>query len=260
MLLNPYDPKVKNKMGNTKWFALAMIVFLAFKTAGADEFLDRGQIAYQAKNYKRAFDSYRASAERGNAEAMGNLALLYEKGQGCEKNAIQALKWLKSGARKGDAPSQNNLGYRYFKGLGVKQNSQEALKWFQKAANQELASAQGNMGLMYGKGLGVSKDCAKALEWFKKAAQQDDLDSQVNLAMMLSLGEGAPKDYVESYKWFLLALKHDLPDGRLAELRDNVEWLEKRMTGKQIAEAKKRADGWNAKYAFSQIGFFPGPQ
>ena len=99
---------------------------------------------------------------------------------------------------------------------------------------------------MYGRGAGgVHKDYAQSLEWFKKAAEQNDADSQVNLAQMLSLGEGGPKDYIESHKWFSLALKHhSLEKSQVSELRNNIEWLEKHMTGKETDEAQKRAEDW----------------
>jgi TPR repeat protein len=98
---------------------------------------------------------------------------------------------------------------------------------------------------MYGKGLGISKDYKLSFQWFLKAAEQDDTESQINLGMMCSVGEGTPKDLVESYKWFTLALtRGDLEEAQENELRDNVEWLEKKMTNQQIDEAKKRALQW----------------
>jgi TPR repeat protein len=196
-------------------------------------------------NARDIFRSNLREAQRGNAQAMGVVGLMYRRGLGCEKDQVQALKWLEKGAQKGDADAENNLGFLYFEGSGVKQDDTEALKWFRKAALQGLASAEGNLGLMYGRGTGVHKDYAFSLDWFKKAAGQDDADSQVNLAQMLSLGEGGPRDYVESHKWFSLALRdHSLESSQVSELRGDMEWLEKHMTDKEIAEARKRAESW----------------
>jgi TPR repeat protein len=194
---------------------------------------------------REIFHSNLREAERGNAKAMGILGLMYRRGLGCEKDQAEALKWLEKGAQKGDADAQNNLGFLYFQGSGVKKDGAEALKWFQKAASQGLASAEENLGLMYGRGEGVRKDYGLSLDWFKKAAAQNDADAQVNLAQMLSLGEGAPKDYIESHKWFSLALRyHSLENSQVSELRSDIEWLEKHMTGKETDEAKKRASEW----------------
>lgn len=195
------------------------------------------------------FNSTLLKAKRGDAKAMGILGLMYEKGLSCARDQGKGIKWLKKGAQKGDAAAQNNLGFAYLNGWGVKEDDTEALKWFQKAAAQGLASAQTNLGLLYGRGLGVSKDYAKALSWFKLAAEQDDPDAQVNLAQMLSLGEGAKKDYIESYKWFCLALRdHNLKDEQVADLRDDIEWLEKHMKGDEIKEAQARADNWKPAF------------
>ena len=64
---------------------------------------------------------------------------------------------------------------------------------------------------------------------------------------MLSLGEGTPKDLVESYKWFAVASKHpDLSGDKMDEIHDDLEWLEKHMTGDQVREAQKKADRFKA--------------
>jgi uncharacterized protein len=225
------------------------LVYLSLMTliplAMADEPMDGGQSASQKSEEISNFISCRNAAQRGEAQAMGLLGLMYEKGRGTIQDYGEALKWLERGAKKGDAAAQNNLGFLYLKGLGVKKDGSQALKWFEKAANQGLASAQENLGLMYGGGEGIHKDYEKAFGWFKKAAEQNDLEAQINLATLYSLGEGGPKDFVESHKWFSLALKHSaLSDDQVTDLRDDIEWLEKRMSGKSITKAKKLAVLW----------------
>jgi TPR repeat protein len=220
-------------------------LLLSFSTVCAQGLLDTAKPTPKELENEKFFQSAFKEAQEGQPKAMGIVGLLYEKGLGCKTSLPEALKWLKRGARKGDADSQNNLGFLYFNGLGVGEDDAQALKWFKKAADQGLASAQGNLGLIYARGTGAPKDYARALDWFKKAADQNDGEAQVNLAQMLSLGEGGPKDYVESHKWFSLALRHhSLEDGKVSELRNDIEWLEKRMTGSQAAEAHKRASAW----------------
>jgi uncharacterized protein len=233
-------------MKGTLLSVMASLLLTVMGAAWADEFQDLGLPSPGKKSEKEKFEACHRDAQRGDAKAQALLGLMYEEGVGTPKDYAEALHWLQLGARKGDATAQNNLGVLYFKGLGVKEDDGEALQWFQRAAGQGLASAQGNLGLMYGRGQGTPKDYAKALEWFKKAAEQNDVESQINLATLYSLGEGSPKNYIESHKWFSLALKNESLQGdQVGELRDNIEWLEKRMTGKEIAEAKKRASEWN---------------
>ena len=224
-----------------------LLVFLFFSAAPsfpAGLFKDDNDLSPQEKNDQKNFESCRIAAQKGDAQAMGVLGLMYEKGLGIPQDYGQAVKWLEKGAKKGDAPAQNNLGFLYLKGKSVKQNDAKALQWFEKAAAQGLASAQENLGLIYGGGLGVKKDFEKAFGWFKLAAEQDDPEAETNLAILYSLGEGGPKDFIESYKWFTLALAHQPVGDELTDLRDNIEWLEKRMKGKEVVEAKKRAEKW----------------
>src|SRR5581483_4825264 len=228
---------------------LFLLFFLPCPLLWAQQILDFDHPSSQDKKDELFFHDTFQKAQAGDSRAMGTLGLLYEKGLGCGQSDVEALKWFKQGARKGDSDSQNNLGFLYFKGLGIKENDSEALRWFQKAADQGLASAQENLGLIYARGTGVPKNHAKALAWFKKAAEQNDSEAQVNLAQMLSLGQGGPKDMVESYQWFSLALRHpNLEDEKIEELRNDIEWLEKRMKSGQIAEAKKRADQWERDF------------
>ncbi len=228
---------------------LSILFILISSILTAQELSTGGDLDSIEGDYNSLFHFNLREAERGNAKAMGALGLMYEQGLGCEKDQTEALKWLKKGAWKGDADAENNLGFMYFQGIGVKEDDAEALKWFGKAAAQGLASAESNLGLMYGRGAGaVQKNYAVSLEWFKKAAEQDDTDSQVNLAQMLSLGEGGPRDYVESHKWFSIALRHpSLDSQQVSELRNDIEWLEMRMTRKETDEAEKRAADWKPR-------------
>ncbi len=235
------------KINNKNKFLLSFIFLnlFSFSLSQADLLKTDSELSPQGKKDKALFNSCFNAAKRGDAEAMGVLGLLYERGRGTPKDYGEAVKWLQRGARKNDASAQNNLGFLYLKGKGVKQSGVEALNWFQKAADQGLASAQENLGLLYGGGKGIKKDYEKAFFWFRKAAEQNELEAQINLAIMYSLGEGGPKDFIESHKWFSLALgQNPVDEGKIAELRDNIEWLEKRMNGRDIDEAKKRAESW----------------
>lgn len=237
----------------TKSFFLSLLLFLAPLWAQASLLAEDTPVI--SPEEQRFFDRTFLDAQQGDSKAMGTLGLLYEKGKGCRKDLDKALAWFKKGAKKGDAASENNLGFLYFQGIGVGQSDQEAYRWFKKAAEQGLASAEANLGLMYARGSGIPKDHTIAFGWFQKAAEQGDLDAQVNLAQMLSLGQGAPKDYVASYQWFTLALRHqDLEDTRRDELRDDLTWLEKRMTGDQVKQAKTQAQKWLDDHPEQDVG------
>jgi len=79
---------------------------------------------------------YMQAAERGNAKAMHNLAVLDADGGGKGANYKNAAQWFRKAADRGVADSQFNLGILYARGIGVEQNLAESFKWFSLAAAQ----------------------------------------------------------------------------------------------------------------------------
>jgi localization factor PodJL len=57
-------------------------------------------------------------------------------------------------------------------------------------------------------------------------------------------GDGGPKDHVQAYKWFALSAAQG--DEQAAAHRD---WLEKKMTPAQLAQAKRLVAEWKRKNA-----------
>jgi len=84
---------------------------------------------------------YVQAAERGNAKAMHNLAVLDADGGGKGANYKNASQWFRKAADRGVADSQFNLGILYARGIGVEQNLAESFKWFSLAAAQGDADA-----------------------------------------------------------------------------------------------------------------------
>ena len=72
-------------------------------------------------------------SRKGNAKAMNNIGLIYERGYG---DYTEAMYWYLKAADKGNAEAMNNIGYLYEKGLGVTQDYEEARKWHKKAAKK----------------------------------------------------------------------------------------------------------------------------
>ena len=81
------------------------------------------------------------AAERGNAKAMHNLAVLDADGGGKGANYKSASQWFRKAAERGVADSQFNLAILYARGIGVEQNLAESYKWFSLAAAQGDADA-----------------------------------------------------------------------------------------------------------------------
>ncbi len=158
-----------------------------------------------------------------------------------------ALREWRPLAEQGNADAQYNLGVMYNNGQGVPEDDAEAVKWFRKAAEQGYAEAQSNLGAMYGKGQGVPQDYAKALRWYRKAAEQGYAIAQGNLGFMYEMGQGVPLDYAQAHMWFGLAASRFPPGEYRDKAVKNRDFLAKRMTPAQIAEAQKLAREWRPK-------------
>ena len=151
-----------------------------------------------------------------------------------------ALREWRPLAEKGSAAAQYNLGLMHANGWGVPQDSVQARQWYEKAAAQGDASAQTTLGGLYETGMGVPQDYVQARQWWEKAAVQGEVSAQVNLGHLYFAGNGVPQDYVQAHKWFNLAAANGNKPG--AVLRN---YLAKKMTPAQIAEAQKLAREWN---------------
>ena len=154
------------------------------------------------KDVFKAVKWYRKAAERGNTYAQFNLGLAYIQRKAVKQDEVEAVKWFYKAADQGYAAAQYNLGVMYRDGRGVTENESEAVKWYRKAAEQGHAVAQYNLGDMYYNGLGVAQDHKKAVEWYKKAAEQGHAGSQHMLGIMYAQGDGVEQDYKKAVEWY----------------------------------------------------------
>lgn len=67
-----------------------------------------GVIFYMAEQYDKAFWASRIGAEGGRAQAQMNLAIMYENGQGTEKNYVEGFKWATLGYLGGSGEIKDN--------------------------------------------------------------------------------------------------------------------------------------------------------
>ena len=141
-------------------------------------------------------------AHQGVAEAQYGLALRHFEGDGVEKDAKEAVKWLKKASDQGLAKAQNELGCSYYNGEGIEKDLVTAFALFTEAANKGNANAQANLGLCYYFGDGTYKDFAQATKWLKKAAIKGIDYAQYYLGLCYMDGIGVKKDIYEARKWF----------------------------------------------------------
>lgn len=77
---------------------------------------------------------WKAKAEKGDPGGEFCLACCYLYGQRVPKDYAKAVEWFRKSANQGFSPAQHSLGACYAKGEGVPQNDLEAYFWFNLAA------------------------------------------------------------------------------------------------------------------------------
>lgn len=188
----------------------------------------------------------RALSHSDDGDALYRLGLLYRQGQGVKKNYDEALKWFGRAAALGSAQAQYSLADMYLRGLGVGQDLTVSAKWYKRAAEQGHMQAQFLLGLLYKLGGGVRQNLGAAARWLGRAAAQGHTEAQYELGLLYSSGRGVRKDYVAAYQWQLLA-RNDSRNARVrASAQEALEKLNSAMTASQIAEARQKANAWQA--------------
>lgn len=150
------------------------------------------------QDYSSAAKYYMKGVGKGNAEAMYNMALLYQRGQGVEKNFQLAHSLLEDAAtqsptmtlmsqsvpRVGVAEAEHSLGFSYENGIFVEQSHYEAVCWYKKAVSHGSATAANNLGKCYLLGTGVKQDLKQAESFMLLAHKRSDYRAPYNLVIL----------------------------------------------------------------------------
>lgn len=179
-----------------------LVLFTLYPLQVWSQTFEEGRAAYQEKDYEKALAILKPLAEQGDSQAQVTLGIMYDYGQGVDKDPQEAMKWYLKAAEQGVPVVQHDVGVKYFQGMGVPQSYEKAAYWWEQSANAGLPDSQFNLGLMYYRGLGVKKDYTRAAGLFRKAAEQNQSHAQYSLAVMNAFGQGMEKNYAEALKWF----------------------------------------------------------
>jgi uncharacterized protein len=152
---------------------IILCVFLSSLVGAASssyEAYQRGMAAYKRQDYATALREWRPLAQQGDVTGQFWLGIMYEEGDGVEKNAAEAIRWFQKAAAQGYVYAMIVIGRLYRYGApGVEKNAAEAIRWFQKAAAQDSPTAKAKLGEMYEEGDGVEKNAAEAHRWYAAA-------------------------------------------------------------------------------------------
>ena len=95
---------------------------------------------------------------------MFRLGTLHEKGLGVNKDVDTARRYYMQAADRGNAKAMHNLAVLDADGGGKGANYNSAAQWFRKAAERGVADSQFNLGILYARGIGVEQNLAEILQ------------------------------------------------------------------------------------------------
>lgn len=174
-------------------------------------------------------------AKEGNIKAQLELGILFEYGQGVEKDQKLAVEWFEKAARQGSFIGKMRLARCYLYGTGVEKDFEKAAKLLHEASDGNVPYANYLLGNLYEKGHGVERDKQramayyeraaadgiasaqtaignlfyfaeqgrdKAVQWYRKAAENGSSIAMNNLGDMYENGVGVPQDFLEAMRLY----------------------------------------------------------
>ena len=136
------------------------------------------------RDYAKAGQWLRRSADDGNAGARNNLAWMHEKGLGMKVDYVAARELYLSAVGGGNPQAKGNAERFFAAGLGAPSGA-AAVEWYRGGAEAGISSAQYRLGRMYARGEGVARDDRVAVEWLVKAAHQGHPEARKEAAELL---------------------------------------------------------------------------
>lgn len=131
--------------------------------------LASGIAAFEAKEFRRAWQLLDPLCDNGVAEAQYRCAIMLQNGLGVIARPKVAAELMEAAARQDYGLAQHSLGCMYLFGEGLEQDSKTAIKWLELAANSGLVGSWTTLGMVYAEGQGVEKDVDKARVYYEKA-------------------------------------------------------------------------------------------
>jgi TPR repeat protein len=195
----------------TRGLLLAGLLALLVAGAPARADLEAGYRAFEAGDIAGARIAWEAAAAAGEAEALHNLGVLHDMGDGSTDDPAQAAVWYRRAVEAGIPESAFNLGNLYREGRGVEQDLRRAIELYWQAGQAGHPGALNNLGAMFLAGMGVEEDPTAAAELFAMAAEAGSVRGLVSLARLIEEGHGVERDILEAVRLYRIAAGFDDP-------------------------------------------------
>ncbi len=158
-----------------------------------------------------AFKYLELAAEKGNPEAMAQVANMYLYGEGVSKSEALALKYYKSSSDAGCPLGKEGLADCYRLGIGTGGVFNERALSLYNSLSSTSPRVAFLQGYYLNKGEGVAKDVKRALSLFESASEKGNVFAQAFLGISCFDGEEPfeDKDNEKAYPYLLAALNNE---------------------------------------------------
>lgn len=156
------------------------------------------------EEYKEAsFELVSEHAHLGFPEAENRLGVMYNYGEGVQRDDVEAVKWYRKAAEQGNMFAQFSLSHQYEYGFSVEKDETKAFNWLRKSAQQGYGKAQNFLAMAYEFGTGVEVDGKSAVYWYQKSAEQGgDGFAELQLGELYEEGLIVEQNLALAKKWY----------------------------------------------------------
>lgn len=217
------------------------------------------------ENAKKTLALIKKVAEKGNAQALYIMSMVYQNGYMVESDQDKAIDYLRQAAEKGFAEAEYSLGYLYLTGFGVQIDNQKGIDYLTRSANGGYSNAQNNLGMLFLKGEVTPKDEVKAKHYLGLAITQGNPMAAFNLSLAytMNLLKGGTDDEIRSlamtsaqqgYTPAMVEVAKHYANGNYGFKKDNEQarfWLDKAIEHEDSDAMVARANA----YFFGAYGY-----
>jgi TPR repeat protein len=196
--------------------AESMLRPLAASNAEAEAWL--GAVLLDRGRNAEALKALQHSADAGSSEGEHRLAIVFAEGlAGAPRNDRRAFELFEKAASAGHQRAQLDLGILYLRGQGVERDLVQARAWLEKAAAHDDPYALYALARAMEESLGPAvPDAVRAADLYRRAAEKGHPLAALRYGLALMEGAGVRKDGAAAQKWLLQADRDGVPEAALA--------------------------------------------
>ena len=153
------------------------------------------------------------SSDKSVRQSMAQLGTMYRDGAGVHQSNADAEKWFRKAVDKGDANAMEDLAALIQSGRAKESKKDEAEQLLKKAADTRKGGIRNEPSLLITHLKGAPTNTAAATaDWYRGLAARNTPEAQAVLGVLLIEGNGIPADPVEGRRLLEAAAHHHNAD------------------------------------------------